>query len=125
MIVPFHRARLLIIGLVAWTLLAVVHPAIAQTGVKAFLFPPKVTGFPQVTTYLDVHDANGNFVHGLRPQDVKIQENIRQLPVDSLEEIQPGVQYVIALSLGPALAVRDAEGISRYDHLVQNLRTWE
>ena len=125
MFVPIHRARFILFGLVLLASCLLFLPTTAQTGEQAALFPLQVKDFPKVTSFLDVHEADGNFVHGLTVANLTLQENGRILPLDSLEELQPGAQLVIAISLGPALAIRDSEGVSRYDYLVQNLRDWE
>ncbi len=125
MIVLFRKARLLILGLVALAAWTIVPLGVAQTGAQALLFPLQVKNFPQITAYLDFHQADGSFVHGLTISDLKIQENGRTRPADKLEEVQPGVQFVVALSLGPALGIRNSDGVSRYDLLVQSLNNWK
>lgn len=89
------------------------------------LFPFDKSAFPQISTYLDVHDASGAFVSGLTPNDIRLVENEQELPVDELVEIQPGVQFVLALSIGPAMGIRDGFGLSRYDYLTASLNEWQ
>jgi len=75
--------------------------------------------FPQITAYLDVHDAQGEFVHGLTPQNVTVQEDGVTIPISQLDELTPGVQFVIAISPGDSFTIRDGMGISRYDYFTQ------
>jgi pSer/pThr/pTyr-binding forkhead associated (FHA) protein len=105
------------------TLVNIVRPIHAQTSASAHLSPPSTDEFPRITTYLDVQDSQG-FVHGLQAGEVYIRENGRQLPVNELSEIHPGVLLVTAVSPGPSFAIRDALGNSRYSYLVEALRTW-
>src|SRR4030042_4875339 len=91
----------------------------AQADFKATLTAPDTSGFPYLVSYLDVHDPSGGFVHGLTPQDVTIQENGVTVPVSELEEQTRGVQFVIAITPGTTFTIRDAQGISRYEYLLQ------
>ncbi len=98
----------------------------AQSAVAASLSAPDISNFPHLTTYLDVHDADGGFIHGITAQDVTIQENEKSIPVSTLEEIKPGVQFVLAIMPGASFSIRDGMGISRYESFLQDLLagTW-
>ncbi|MBN2146950.1 MAG: hypothetical protein JW726_06160, partial [Anaerolineales bacterium] len=101
-------------------------PATAQEVVaQATLYPLYSENFPQLTAYLDVHEPGGNFIHGLQPSDVQILEDSNPVPVDSLTELHPGVQFVIAIAPGSSFDIRDANGVSRFDYLRQGIYTWE
>jgi len=104
-----------------------VRSSSAQAAFIATLTAPDTTTFPHITAYLDVHNPSGEFVHGLTPQDVSMQENGIQLPVSELQEQKPGVQFVIAITPGASFAIRDTLGISRYEYLLQGLLagTWK
>ncbi len=67
------------------------------------------------------------FVHGLTLQDVTLQENGVQVPVSELQEHEPGVQFVIAITPGASFSIRDSLGISRYEYLLQGILagTWK
>ncbi len=93
----------------------------AQAAFIATLTAPDTTTFPHLTAYLDVHDPAGEFVHGLTPQEVVMQENGVQLPVSELQEQKPGIQFVIAITPGASFTIRDTLGISRYEYLLQGL----
>jgi Inner membrane component of T3SS, cytoplasmic domain len=98
----------------------------AQNSYIINLSTPNTSGFPHITAYLDVHEPNGEFLHGLSIADVSIQENGASVPVAELVEQKPGVQFVMAISPGNSFTVRDAAGISRYEHLLQGILagTW-
>ena len=95
----------------------------AQAAFIATLTAPDTTTFPHLSAYLDVHDPAGQFVHGLTPQDVVMQENGVQLPVSDLQEHKLGVQFVVAITPGASFTIRDTLGISRYEYLLQGLLT--
>ena len=97
----------------------------AQSGASAGLFPPQTGEYPKITTFLDVHDGSGNFVHGLKEEDLSILENGRTIPVDRITEIHPGVQFVLAFSPGHTLSIRDGLGLSRFDYLILGLSAWK
>jgi hypothetical protein len=116
---------LLFTGLLLFTL-----PAYAQTpepdtaAVQAELISPETEAFPRMTAFLDVHDSEGRFVHGLESGDVRILENGRTLPVLDISALRPGAQMVFAINPGPTFAIRDSQGVSRYDLVVAALRSW-
>jgi len=93
----------------------------AETAYTAVLSAPDTSDFPYMTAYLDVHDPQGAFIHGLTPRDVTLLENDLQLPINTLEEQKPGVQFVIAITPGDSFFIRDSLGVSRYEYLMQGL----
>jgi hypothetical protein len=82
-----------------------------------------MSDFPHLSAYLDVHDASGEFVHGLTLQDVSIQEDGVSLPITELVEQIPGVQFVIAITPGDSFTIRDSMGVSRYEYLLEGMLT--
>jgi hypothetical protein len=98
----------------------------AETAYTATLTTLDTNGFPHLTAYLDVHDPAGAFVHGLATHDVTLLENDSQVPASELQEQKPGVQFVIAITPGETLTIRDTLGVSRYEYLLQGLLagTW-
>jgi hypothetical protein len=106
-------------------LLGVVSRSVsAQEGSQAQLAPVDTDEFPKISSYLDVRTPEGEFVHGLETQNVVIIEDGEHLPVAELSQLHPGVQLVLAISPGPSFDIRDVQGLSRYDHLVQALEDW-
>ncbi|OGO71874.1 MAG: hypothetical protein A2Z49_05005 [Chloroflexi bacterium RBG_19FT_COMBO_56_12] len=121
-----QKTTLILMGLLVFIALLAGIPAAAQeANTRATLAQFYNENFPQLSAYLDVHDAGGNFVHGLRAADVQILEDTNPVPLDRLEELHPGVQFVIAVAPGPLFDIRDADGISRYDYLRQSIYAWD
>ena len=87
----------------------------AQAGGGASLSNPNVEAFPRIQAYLDVHDAQGDFIHGLKAEQVTILEAGNVRPVTQLKEISPGVQVVVVINPGPSFAIRNNKAVSRYD----------
>lgn len=121
----WRKAVILVLALAVMGI--AIYPVQAQDAPVSLvrLFPFDKSAFPKISTYLDVHDAAGAFVSGLTPGDIRLVENEQELPVDELVEVQPGVQFVLALSIGPAMGIRDGFGLSRYDYLKASLNEWQ
>lgn len=100
-------------------------PAVAQdVAAQVTLYPFYNEDFPQLTAYLDVHELDGGFAHGLQVTDVQILEDSSPVPIDTLNELHPGVQLVLAIAPGPAFDIRDSNGVSRFDYLRQGINAW-
>ena len=128
--IPSRLGRaLVLVATVAGVLLALnrqVELAGAQSAsnLTAQIAPPDSSAFPTISTMLWVYNLDGQFVSGLKVEDVAAIEDGQALPLDSLAEQQPGVQFVVAINPGPALAVRDGFAVSRYDKIRNFLQDW-
>ena len=100
------------------------EPASAQSGARASLTPPDIKTFPTLTAYLDVHDEQGQFVHQLLPGEVTLLEDDQPVNVQEIREIEPGVRVLVAINAGLLLAVRDQQGVARYDTITKALQAW-
>ncbi len=96
----------------------------AQTTAYAEIASVDVEKFPQVTALVDVYDATGKFVTGLKPADLTTYEDGQPRSVDTLSESDAAVQLVVAINPGPALAVRDGNAIERFTKIVEALGQW-
>ena len=124
MSLPPRRVFLTLIWMQILLLGVVSRPAGAQEGSQARLAPVDTEEFPKISSYLDVRTPEGEFVHGLERQNIVIIEDGDRLPVTELTNLHTGVQIVLAVSPGPSFDIRDVQGLSRYDHLVQALVDW-
>jgi hypothetical protein len=105
----------------------ILHPssfASAQISAYAEISAPDASAFPKVSALLDVYDASGQFVGGLKPSALVALEDGTPRPVQELTEEPVGAQIVIGVNPGPALDVRDAEGVTRYQRVQQALGVW-
>ena len=96
----------------------------AQTAAYAEITAIDPQSFPKVNALVDVFNANGEFMEGVQPSKVTVYEDSQPRPVDSLVESAVPAQIVVAINPGPALAVRDANGIARFTRIVETLGTW-
>ena len=112
----------------AWLaiLISLIFPgnAFAQGEYQAVIYPPLLSDFPGASTYLDVHAADGSFVHGLDAGQVFILEDGKSLPVDELQELRQGVQISVVINASPAFILRNTRGQTRFDYIRQYIDTW-
>ena len=105
--------------LIGWGL-----PVRAQGQAAAILYPVDVSGFPTVSAFMDVFDASGAFVSGLKPANVNVVEDGKPLPITALTELNIPIQIVVAVNPGPVLGLRDTTGASHFQWIAQTLSTW-
>ena len=96
----------------------------AQTAAYAEIAQIDTANFPQVSALVDVYDANGDFISGLKPADFTVYEDAQEGTVDSVVEKSPPVQVVVAVNPGPALGVRDSNAVTRFEHVTNALGRW-
>jgi len=111
-------------GVLLVLLVIFVAPVIAQSTADAFVAPPDTESFPDISFFMDVYNDMGVFIHGLTADEVLVIEDSRQIVVDSLAELRPGVQIVFAINPGPSFAIRNSQGLSRYDFVIEALSGW-
>ncbi|MDH3943773.1 MAG: FHA domain-containing protein [Anaerolineae bacterium] len=110
-------------GLVCSALLLTLQ-ASAQTAAAAFLSPASTDEFPSISAYLDVRDAQGNFLPGLEAASVSVVEDGAVIPVSSLTQVETNLQLVLALNTANSFAIIDQQGITRYSYIIEALRSW-
>ncbi len=115
----FYKALILAVLLVLVPILVN-----AQTTMVATLSAPQTDSFPMISTLLEVRDEQGLFVSGLEDGDVAVLENDQRIPVSELRELRPGAQFVVAMNASTTFAIRDAQGITRYEYLRSALEGW-
>lgn len=98
--------------------------ASAQALAFAEISPPDVDTYPEISTYLNVFDDQGNFVTNMRNGDISVMENGVEISPDTLENLKTPLSFVLAVNSDPALAVRDSYGESRYDKILEILNGW-
>ena len=96
----------------------------SQTSTRISLYSLQTGNFPTITAGLDVFDSAGNVVTGLKPDAITLLEDKQPRPLKTLEEVQTGVEFALALDPGPAFAYRDANAVTRYDKIVQVIKDW-
>jgi hypothetical protein len=106
------------------TLFLLAGPARAQTSTSATLSQPDTQAFPSMRAYLDIKDELGRFIHGLDTAALNVLEDGSTLPVNEIQELRPGVQFVVALNPGPPFALRNSQGASRSNLIQRTLEDW-
>lgn len=83
-----------------------------------------ISHFPQVSAYLDVHGPEGNFLADLTPGDLTVLEDDAPVPATELIVQKPGVRVMVAINAGPGLAIRNVQGVTRFDQVTWALQAW-
>jgi hypothetical protein len=117
-----RKILLLLLSLIL--LAATLTLAHAQASAYAETAAIDTRAFPQIRALVDVFAADGEFMAGLKPSDVTVLEDGKQRPVDTLQQTSVPAQIVVAINPGPALAVRDGTGVTRFARVVEALGTW-
>jgi hypothetical protein len=99
-------------------------PARALGGAEADLYPADVSAFPTISSFMDVFDASGRFVSGLKPGQVTILEDRQPLAVQALNEMVVPMQLAVVINPGPAFDVRNNLGTVRYEAIYDALAKW-
>lgn len=100
------------------------QPVQAQASGRILLSAPDASRFPTVSAYLNITGPNGQFLSGLSAADLRLLENDQPASIQELREIQPGIQFSVAIDPGPDLAVRNTQGELRYDQIAKALQGW-
>lgn len=90
----------------------------------AVLFSPPPQDFPLMRPMLKVFSRSGKFIHGLSISNIQLYENGTLTPLQELKKQRVGAQVVFVLNPGTAFLVRDSQGFSRYDYLMDGLVDW-
>jgi hypothetical protein len=98
--------------------------ASSQSAASATLTPPNIEDFPQIEVFLDVQDSSGTFIHGLESKDIRLLEDDNPIRIENVFENRSGAQVVFAISPGATFTVRNSQGVSRYNLVVEALSTW-
>ena len=117
-----RRFIVLLIGLglfLGWGL-----PARALGGAEADLYPADASAFPTISAFLDVFDASGRFVSGLKPEQVTVLEDRQPLAVKALNEQVVPLQLAVAINPGPGFGIHNNLGAGRYDSIHDALVKW-
>ena len=79
--------------------------------------------FPRVSFNLEAYGADGRFRTDLQPADLQLTEDNLPVQLDELTLVEPGLELVVALNVGPAMALQIA-GENRYERIRSQLVNW-
>ena len=109
-------------------------PTWTRNGVGAQSLPPNasrielsgldISHFPEVSAYLDVHGPEGAFIDNLTPANLTVLEDDAPAPTLELTVQEPGVRVMVAINAGPGLAIRNVQGVTRFDQITWALQAW-
>jgi hypothetical protein len=84
---------------------------------------PDLSQYPQINLTFRPVNASGEFIKDLQAINVDVIENGQKLSANSLELVNSGVQFTVAVNEGPTLANRYS-GVSRFERIKTALYTW-
>jgi len=96
----------------------------AESKPRIFLYSPQTENYPFIALRMRVQSSQGEFIHEIPIADVTLYENGQPIALQELKEQRVGAQVVFVLNPGPAFLVRDSQGFTRYDYLMDGLVDW-
>jgi len=120
--IPYRFLYLLL--LTGFLLTFISTPTSAQGGLRAVLTQPDLSQFPSMTTYVDVYDAQDNFVGNLTADQFALEEDGAERTINEATRIEPGLHTILALNLAPSLNNKVSGDTTRYEDIIYILTTW-
>lgn len=114
---------ILIIALVVGVL-AVPGAAKAQAGAMLTLRHLQSDQFPLITGFLVARDASGAQLTNLEAADLTVLEDGQSIPMDQIRLSNTGLNLYVVVDPSQAFAIRNAEGLRRYDLVREQLSEW-
>ncbi len=74
---------------------------------QAILYPADASAFPKISDLMDVFDASGRFVSGLKADQIAIIEDGQRLSPEELMEMVVPLQVTVAVNPGPSLGAQE------------------
>lgn len=104
------------------TLLAVFfspHVIHAQSSISITATQLDSREFPLIRSTLTVRDNLGHPITNILPEQLKVIENGKYIPIKDLQAFYAGVHFILAINADTALDKRDYNNISVYEYLLQ------
>ncbi len=101
-----------------------VTSASAQLDRTVQISPPELDDYPEVTFYLDPRERDGSPLLGLTSDQITLHEDQLRREVTEFQELQPGIQLVVAFNISSAFAIQDINGNSRFDFIKESALNW-
>lgn len=99
------------------------QPAFAQEAGHIVFSNLDASRFPTVSFNLEAYGADGRFRTDLQPADLQLTEDNLPVKLEELSLVEPGLELVVALNVGPAMALQTA-GENRYERIRNQLVNW-
>lgn len=95
----------------------------AQTGSQIKISSPDTSRYPTVSFSFWPFDEEGNFVNNITPATLNVFENDQQVRIDSLQLLEPGTHFVLAVNEGKTLGNSYA-GKARLEYMREAWIAW-
>lgn len=124
-IFPMHKIASWLTPVIAFGLaVSLALPVLAQSSLALRLSEPDLSTFPKITLYLDAYDPLGAFISDLNLRSFRLFEDGEERIVNEAMPIQPGLDTIIALTLGSTLSNRSITGDTRLEEIYAALLNW-
>ena len=101
-----------------------VSSAFAQLDRTVQLTAPELDNYPEITFYLDPRDRDGSPLLGLTADQITLHEDQIRQELTEFQELEPGIQLVVAFNISSAFAIQDINGNSRFDFIKESALNW-
>ena len=119
----FHIVRTLAALALVALLMTGIMPVRAQTEGRIVMGPEDTSKFPSISLSFEAYDDSGRFANYLSASNVQILEDDQPLPVEKLQQQEPGLQFIVALNAAPILTSQSA-GVSNFDQIRMAIAAW-
>ncbi len=96
----------------------------AQGEAAVHISAPEVDAFPEITVYIDPTARDGSPQQGLSAEQIALTEDGIPRELLDFQELQPGIQLVVAFNISNPFAIQDINGRSRFEFIVESLLNW-
>jgi hypothetical protein len=85
---------------------------------------PRLTEFPNLSIIFKILDVNGQPVQQINKDQITIFEDIKAVDLEDITVNYGGVHFILAINADRQLGLRDINGISNYEYLMNSIDNW-
>jgi hypothetical protein len=86
---------------------------------------PQLNDFPYLSIIFKIHDVNGQPVQQINREQITIYEDNNAVDLQDLTVNYGGVHFILAINADRQLGLRDSNGISTYEYLMNAIDNWQ
>ena len=85
---------------------------------------PRLTEFPYLSIIFKILDVNGQPVQQINKDQITIYEDNKAVDLEDITVYYGGVHFILAINADRQLGLRDINGISNYEYLMNSIDNW-
>jgi hypothetical protein len=86
---------------------------------------PQLNDFPYLSIIFKIHDVNGQPVQQINREQITIYEDNNAVDLQDLTVNYGGVHFILAINADRQLGLRDSNGISTFEYLMNAIDNWQ